>query len=158
MPALTWLPRTEAQPLLPPCPHYSDGQTDAKISTLCRLIPCAVFRQTHQDDKLEVDHWLGDSADAALESLIRSRPPRNCEEILAIAQDEMANNFCSLSVNSMTNMVWEVGDALSASWSFNLTARSGSLTMVASQDTTPTQKCKRPSRQSPLISSLRWRA
>ena len=60
-----------------------------------QIEPCGVFREIHQDDKLEIDHWLGQSADDDLESLIRSRPPRHCEEILAITQEEMAKKFCS---------------------------------------------------------------
>lgn len=56
--------------------------------------PCGVFREIHQTDKATPDSWLGDSAQAALEKLLRSRPPSFARDILDVTETEMQKGFC----------------------------------------------------------------
>ena len=59
------------------------------------LPPSGVFRGIQQADKLPLADWLGPSAEAEVQRLIRSRPPLHAPEILAVTQDEILKGFCS---------------------------------------------------------------
>lgn len=57
--------------------------------------PCGVFRPICQADKMPMDQWLGPAAEADLQRLLRSQPPKEADTILKITQDEQAKQFCS---------------------------------------------------------------
>ena len=64
--------------------------------------PCGVFRTITQDDKADIDEWLGEPATAAVDKLLRTGPPKHFEEIYKVTLEEQAKGFCSAFESRLT--------------------------------------------------------
>lgn len=62
-----------------------------------------VFRPIRQEGKADLSEWLGASATADVQRLVRSKPPLHREAIHQITLDEIAKGFCS-PLRSMKEM------------------------------------------------------
>ena len=65
------------------------------FATVGSLPPSGVFRGIQQADKLPLAEWLGPSAEAEIQRLVRSRPPLHAPEILTITQKKPLRVFAA---------------------------------------------------------------